>query len=136
VKNLTKAIYSKASGTRFSTLVGGRFFEDMAPAKAQYPYVVYSVVSSVKDKTFTETFRNTMVQFSIYSSKQDSIEIKDIYEQLSNLYDECYLSGMDGKFLRMYEENVVTTIEDGATTQEGTTTVRHWAVDFEILTET
>lgn len=134
MKNLTKAIFSKASGTKFLSLIGGRLFEDFAEAKTQYPYVVYSVISAVKEKTFTEAYRNVLVDFSIYSSKKDSSEIKDIYEQLSALYDECRLAPSAGIILRMYETNVVTNVED-VTTTEGTTTVRHWAVDYEILME-
>jgi len=134
VENLTKAIFSKAAGTTFSSLIGGRMFEDFAEAKTQYPYVVYSIISAPKEKTFTETFRNVLVDFSIYSAARGSSEIKGIYKELSSLYDECRLAASAGTILRMYETNVMTNVED-VTTAEGTTTVRHWAVDYEILME-
>jgi small nuclear ribonucleoprotein (snRNP)-like protein len=134
MENLTKGIANKMSGSPPSKLVNGRVFEDMAPAKTAFPYIVWFIVSSVKEKTFTEEFRNTSVQFSIFSSSTSSGEVKAIYKQLSLLLDECSLRMDSGTVLRMYESNLVTMVES-VTTPTGESMVRHYAVDFDILTE-
>lgn len=133
MENLTKAIFAKKTGTNFNTLIGGRMFEDYSPEGVVYPYVVYSVVSSPKEKTFTEEYRNTAIQFSIYSSNSSSKEIKDIYAALSALYDDGSLTITGSNLVWMREENLVTTTED-VTTPNGIETVRAYHVDFEIRT--
>lgn len=133
MENLTKAIFAKKTGSSFNTLIGGRMFEDYSPEGVIYPYVVYSVVSSPKEKTFTEIYRNTTIQFSIYSSNSSSKEIKDIYAALSALYDECSLIITGSNLVWMREENIVTAAED-VTTPNGLETVRVYHVDFEIRT--
>ena len=45
MKALTTSIFSKATGSAFSTAVGGRFYKGRAPAGAVYPYAVFMVVS-------------------------------------------------------------------------------------------
>lgn len=135
MKVLTKAIFDKAGRSIFWGLIGGRLYEDFAPPKTPYPYVVLSVISSPKEKTFTEVFRNTLIQFSIFSTAASSIEIKDIYEALSDLYDECSIPNIANKnLLRMYETNFLSSVEEH-TTASGDVTVRFYAVDYEILTE-
>lgn len=135
MKALTKAIFDKAGRSTFSGLIGGRLYEDFAPPRTDYPYVVFSVISSPKEKTFTEVFRNTLVQFSLFSSSTSSTEIKDIYEALSELYDECSIPNIANKnLLRMYETNFIASAEEH-TTATGDVTVRFYAVDYEILTE-
>ena len=135
MENLTKAIVSKFKGSRASALVNGRFFEDLAEPKTPYPYIVWLIVSSDDEDTFTEDNENTYVQFSIFSSNSGSVEIKAIYKQLCLLFKGCRLRTVDGDYLKVIKKSLVTNIED-VTTTEGTTTVRHWAVDFEVLTET
>ena len=134
MEHLTKAIDSKLKSARLSRLVGGRIYEDFASSYTRYPYIVWFIVSSQKEKTFTENFENTSIQFSIFSENTSSVEIKQIYGQLSLLMDECSLK-MDGGIVYLMQETNLVTMVEPVTTATGETFVRHYAVDFDILTE-
>jgi len=133
MKNLATAIYSRAtSGATLMGLVGSRFYEDEAVEGTQYPYIVYSIIDSPKDRTFTEIFRNTTVQFSIYSTSKSTTEVKDIYAELSSRFDECDLTITGSRLLWFREQNVLFTTEELAT--HSGTIVRGCHVDFEVRT--
>lgn len=106
---------------------------DQAPDKPTFPYVVFFIVSSVPEKTFTEDLSETLIQFSIYSASSSATEISAIYAALKTLYDECSLTITGSSLVWMKETNLVTMTED-MTTTTGTTTIKHWAVDFEVKT--
>lgn len=131
---LLKALYSKFSGSSVSSDVGGRHFLDQAPDGCDFPYIVYSVVSAPKEKTFTEIYRNTLIQFSIFSTSQSVLEITGIYNDLSALFDECSLTVTGSSLVWMKEENLVTMTEDVTDPNGISQRVRHWAVDYEIRT--
>ena len=131
---LTQAIYGKLSGSTLETAINGRLFEDIAEDGVQYPYVVYSVVRSPKEKTFTEVFRNTLVEFVIFSNNSDATEIKTIYSYLSALYDECRLTLSPSVFYRMHETNMTMNAEK-IEASSGSDIIRTCFVEFEILTE-
>lgn len=131
--NLTKAIFAKKANSTFNTLIGGRLFEDVAPYGTPYPYAVYTIVSSPKEKTFTEIYRNTNIQFTLYSASKSSTELKAIYAALSALYDECSLTISGSALVWMREENVLFNIEAMATPKESEI-VRVCYVDFDVKT--
>ncbi len=131
--NLLTAIKSKFSGSALSTDVDGRIYLDQAPENCQCPYVVYFIVSGVQDKTFTEHYTNTLIQFSLFSASEGATEISTIYRDLKTLFDECSMTITSNTMVWMREQNLTTMIED-VTTVDGIQTLKHWAVDFEILT--
>ena len=129
------AIYGKFSGSALSTAVGGRVYLDQAPEEgAEYPYVVFFIVSSVPEKTFTEDFEDTAIQFSLFSASKSAAEITAIYSALDALFDECALTITSDMLLRMHRTNLTTMVED-ITVANATVGVRHWAVDYEVLIE-
>jgi hypothetical protein len=130
---LLTAIYGKTISSALSTAVGGRIYLDEAPQKTGFPYVVFSIVSSVPDKTFTENFEDILIQFSLFSASKAMDEITNIYTHLNTLFDECSLTITNNILLRMTRENLTTMFED-IITPEGKG-VRHWAVDYSILIE-
>ena len=132
MRALTTAICSKFLGSLLDDDVNGRFYEDEAPAGAEFPYVVYMIVSSVHERTFSECLENTSIQFSLFSSSSSSGEVKDMYDHLRILFDECSLEINGDTLIWMREENLAVMIDDILTT-EGTGGVRHWAVDYEVL---
>jgi len=134
MKNLTKALYTKATGSAFLTSVGGRFYENEAPEGAEFPYCCYLVVSDVKDWQFTERFRDILLQISIFSTASSSGEIKDIYTALLSLYDETTFSITGNRLLWFWRDNL-TTMRDEVTTPAGTLGVWHYAVDFSVYLE-
>lgn len=133
MNNLLTALYGKLAGSALSTAIGGRMYLDQAPGKPTFPYVVFFIVSSVPEKTFTEDLSETLIQFSIYSSSSSATEVSAIYAALKTLYDECSLTITGSSLVWMKETNLVTMTED-MTTATGTTTLKHWAVDYEVLT--
>jgi len=133
LNNLLTAIYGKLAGSTLSTAIGGRMYLDQAPDKPTFPYVVFFIVSSVPEKTFTEDMSETLIQFSIYSASSSATEISAIYAALKTLYDECSLTITGSSLVWMKETNLVTMTED-MTTATGTTTLKHWAIDFEVKT--
>lgn len=131
---LKYAIYQKMIGSTFGGLIGNRLYERSAPYGTPFPYCVFFVVSSAFEKTFTEDFKNVIVQFSIFSESTDETEIDGIYDALSALYDEARLTLSSGTLLRMMESNL-TQMDEEVTTQSGMAIIKHYAVDFEILIE-
>ncbi len=96
------------------------------------PYVVWFVVTAPKDKMFTEVFRNSLIQFSIFEAKTAGIaSMTTIYNDLDTLFDEQTLTITGDTFLRMHEENLVTMMVD-ITTLEGSVGVRQWNVDYSV----
>jgi len=130
--NLFNAIMTKCSGSSLSSDVGGRIFLDEAPEGCEFPYVVFFIVSGTQDKTFTEHFTNTIIQFSLFSSSAKATEITTMYADLKALFDECALTITGSTLVWMRETNLTTMVED--ITVEGSPGVKHWAVDFEVFT--
>jgi len=129
--NLTTAIYGKATGSTFLSYIGSRFYKGRAPANAQYPYVVYAVVTDVPDKTFTEDFEDVIIQFSLYSTASSTTEIENMLTYLKALYDECEFNITDATLVWMKRSNVVFQVEDH-TTPSGTAQAWAYYVDYDI----
>jgi len=133
MNNLLTAIMTKTTGSSLSAYVGGRIYLDAAPDGAQFPYVVFFIVSGTPEKTFTEHYTNTLIQFSLFSSSTGATEITTMYGNLKSLFDECALSITGSSLVWMKESNLVTMV-DNVVLADGTARVKHWSVDFEILT--
>jgi len=132
--NILTAIFSKATGSTLSSLVGGRVYLDRAPQEAEFPYVVYFPVVVVPDDAFKQKGRNILFQFSIYSTSRSAVEISAIYNALHSLYDDCSLSITGHTAIGMKETNYTTGVDD-ITTPSGEAQVKHWPVEFELITE-
>lgn len=133
MNNLLTGLYSKLSGSALSSAVGGRVYLDRAPDGCEMPYVVFYVVAGTPDKTFTEAYTDTLVQFSLFSASTSAAEISTMYANLMTLYDECSMTITGSTLVWCRLQNLTTMVED-ITTPEGAATVKHWAVDFEIRT--
>jgi len=131
MKNLTTAIYSKLSGSNLSTAIGSRMYKGRAPHEATYPYVVFFVVTNSPEKTFSEDYENTVLQFSIFSTASGTTEIENIYTYLKALYDECSLS-ITGATLVWMKRNYAAFITEEHTTTAGTIQVWAYHVEYSI----
>jgi len=132
--NLSTAIYGKLSGSALADHIGTRLYKGRAPENATYPYIVFMIVSNVPEKTFSENFEITTVQFSIFSSTSGSTEAENIYTDLKTLYDECAMTVTSSTwFYWMKRLNATLMVEDH-TVKAGTIQVWHYAVDYEIMT--
>ena len=137
--NLTTAFFTRfteviaGSHNTFYELIQGRMYEDQADDGAPFPYAVYRIIASPKDRTFSEEFRETIIQLSLFSITRSSSEIKAIYYAASTLYDECLLTITGSTLLWLRETNLVEMVDE-IITPDGTAMVRHYAVDFECYT--
>jgi len=134
LKNLLAAIFGKTSGSALSSDVGGRIYLDEAPAGCEFPYVVFQVVTGSPDNVFAKKGKNTLIQFSLYSTSKSATEITTMYADLMSLFDECSLTITSNNLVLFAFQNLVTMVDE-ITTPEGTETLKHWAVDFKIMTQ-
>jgi len=113
----------------------GRMYEDEAEAGASLPYAVFSIITSPKDRTFTEEYRDSLLQLDLFSDMSfGSAIIKNIYYQASILYDECAMDITGSTLVWCRETNLIKSIEEVETLYSGTSRVYHWVVEFEIRT--
>ncbi len=134
MQNLTTAIFSKLSGSALSNDINGQLFKGRAPSNTRLPYIVFSVPSDAPQYTFTESFEGAIVLFDLYSDSISVLEISTMYADLKTLYDECSLTITGETLVWMREASVSTSVED-ITTQDGIQQVKHWAVNFDVLTQ-
>lgn len=135
LKNLTTAIFGKmTSSTDLYSDIGGRLFKGRAPEGAEYPYVVYLLVSNNPDKVFVSNYEDALIQFSLFSSTSGSTQVEDMYTHLKALYDECSMTITSETLIWMRRENAILMVEDH-TTPAGTVQVWHYAVDYLITTK-
>jgi len=138
MRALTTGLYNRASGAAgvaFMASIGSRFYDTEAPQRATFPYVVYLIVSQVKDWQFVERFEDVLLQFSIFSTASSSLEADDIYTLLVALFDEQYLTVAGySHFIWMWRNNL-TRMRDEITTKQGTVGAWHLAVDFDLYYE-
>lgn len=135
MNNLLTAITSKIT-TGPSALysdVNGRVYLDQAPPVPEFPYITFFIVSNVPQKTYTEDFEDILIQFSLFSNSEGAAEITDMYADLKALFDECALTITGSAHIWMKRSNLTTMVEE-ITTASGTFGVKHWAVDYEIMT--
>lgn len=130
---LLTAIMTKCSGSTLATAVGDRIYLDEAPEGTEFPYIVFSIVTGAPDRTFTEYYTDTLLQFSLFSTSASAAEITTIYAALKALFDEHPFSITASTLVWMKEVNLTTMVDD-VQVSDATHTVRHWAVDYEIKT--
>jgi len=95
MKALFDAIYGKLAASALATNhIGARMYPTQAPQGATFPYVVYQLVPSGIDWTLCADmkFEDTSIQFDLFSSDTDDIEIHGMFTDLTALYDWCVLS--------------------------------------------
>jgi hypothetical protein len=134
MNNLLTSIMTKTSGSSLSAAVGGRIFCDEAPEGTVFPYVVLSIVTDSPDDTFKDKIEDITIQFSLYSTSKGMTEITGMFANLKTLFDDAVLTITANYHIFISRQNL-TTMFDDITTPEGTVGLRHWAVDYRIITE-
>lgn len=119
------------STTDLYTDIGGRMFKGQAPAGAEYPYVVFLIVSDVPDNVFNRLGETVLIQFSLFSKSLSANEIEDMYSHLKTIFDECAMTVTGATMLWMRRVNASLMVEDH-TVADGTQQVWHYVVDYEI----
>ena len=133
MNNLLTAVYGKLTGSSLLSYVGGRVYLDQAPEGVEFPYCIFFVVTDGPERTFTDRGKSGIIQFSLFSSSESATEITTMYGHLLTLYDECSLTITSSSLVWFRRTNLTTMVED-ITTPAGTTSVKHYAVDFEYMT--
>jgi len=132
MKNLTTAIYSHATGTAFSTSVGGRFYKARIPQGTAFPHALFFVVTDTPMDTFTDSIEDVTVQFSIFSKASSSSEIEDIFTNLKSAYDGALLTVTGNTMITLDRgvANLTTVAED---TPDGSGEYWQYDVDYSII---
>jgi len=95
-------------------------------------------VTGSPDKTFTEHYTDTLIQFSLFSASSGATEITTMYKDLKALFDECALTipptGTATDTLVWCREANLTTMMEDITVADAIQQVKHWSVDFEVRT--
>jgi len=135
VSELFDAIMDKFSGSALFNDLGGRFFQgeyDLNPPVV-YPYGKFFIVVGTPDRTFTESYKDIILQVSLLSPKTlGAASLALIYNHMIDLYDECSLS-ITGYTLLWMRETVHSQMEEIVEAlPDGSSVVNHWSSDFEI----
>lgn len=108
---LFTGIYAKLAGSDLNTAIGGRLYLNIAPQRVSYPYVVYSMVSSMLGWDFAHEQDEFILQFNIYSQSKSSSEAGTILGHLKTLYDDCSLTVAGYTHYFMQREQVISLLE-------------------------
>jgi hypothetical protein len=127
------AIMTKIAGSALSSDVGGRVYLDEAPQEVEFPYIVFFIVTGSGDDNFTDNIDDLLIQFSLFSASKGAAEISGIYNNLETLFHDCELTATGYNTVWMKRENLTTMIDE--VDQSGTPRVKHWAVDYRLITE-
>ncbi len=131
MKALTTAIYGKLSGSTLSTAIGGRLYKSEAPQNAQYPCVVFFVVTDYPEYPGGKTVEHVLVQFSVFSMAVGSTEVEDILGYLRSLYDDCTLSASGYSQIYCIRGNS-QFLRDEVPTVNGTVGIWHYVQEYNI----
>lgn len=134
MNNLLAAIFAKTAGSALSTAVAGRIFEGEAPEGSEFPYVVVSIVADSQIDTFKDSLEDVLLQFSLYSISKGLAEITGLFANLKTLFDNATLTITGSSHIIIVRQGFSTMFDD-MTTPLGTVGVRHWAVDYWIITQ-
>ena len=128
---LIDSIAAKLLDSAVSNDVGGRCYYDTADSD-DLPRLVYSIVSGVPDKTFSELYHDVLIQVDLFSAlSAGKTQITTMYTDLISLLDDCSLSITGYTLVWCREANLVTMVEDLSALQDGSSIALHWAIDFE-----
>ncbi len=121
------SLYSK-----LSTLSYQCFYGNPPDSYADvYPRCVYKIATKSPEKTFSEDYACVEFQFNLQSSSGGLDEITTMYSDLNALLDETILT-ITGYRCEYCKETLLVTDLDYNITTEGTTSIKEWAVTYEI----
>ena len=106
-------------------------YKSQAPENTEFPYAVYRVVTNTPERTFSEDYENTTIQFSLFSIASGTTEIENMFTTLKALYDEIPFTVSGGTLVWMRRYTTIFNVEDH-TTATGTQRVWTYHVDFDV----
>lgn len=112
-ENILKAIRARCVADNgvsgLYTLLGGRFYLDVAPNETESPYGVFSVVSSVPVHDTGGNREELLIQITVVSST-GATQACALFDAVKTLYDRCELTITGWSAIRM-----LRTGQDGPT---------------------
>lgn len=133
MKNLLTAITTKHAGSLLSADVAGRIYFGQADADADYPCVVWFIVNGSNLDTFKNKVDDVLVQFSLFSTSLTGIA--DMHAHLIAMFDDCSLTVTGSTCISFINQGKPQTMTDKIFTDQGETTVYHWAQDYALILE-
>ena len=130
MRGLTTAIYGKLSGSALSAHIGNRLFKLEAPEGAQYPYVVFFVVTDIPEYPGGKTIEKFDIQFSLFSSASGTTEIENMLDDLWTLYDDVVMT-ITGYTAIYFIRGSLTEMREDHTTPSGTIGVFHYSQEYD-----
>jgi len=118
----------------FWTSVNGRLYNTEAPQEAEYPHAVFLHVSGIQADTFKSDVDEILIQFSIFSDSQSSVEVHDAMTNLKALFDDVTLSVTGGTVVQFVRQQEGLQKED-VDTPSGAQRVWHYHVDYRVVFE-
>jgi hypothetical protein len=133
VKNLSQSLFTKFTGSAFSTSIGGRLYKARAPQNPTWPYAVYYLISDVPRDTFTDKLEEVLIQFSVFSQASGSTEIEDAATNLKALYDNSTMTVTGNTCVEMERVGGGSLTDIPADTTLGTGQYYQYDVDYEVV---
>ena len=112
---LIAGIFSLFSTTNdFKTAISSRMYFEEAPQNVDFPYCVVSIISSEHNWTFSDTFEDVLVQFSIFTQDSSAVNIGTYWGYLISLFDSASLtvSGYSSIFMHRGQSRLMRETED------------------------
>ena len=134
MKNLSTALFTKFTGSAFSTSIGGRLYKVGAKQNPTWPYAVYFVVTDSPADTFTDRIEDVLIQFSVFSNDPSSTsEIEDIVTNLKALYDNCSLTISGNTMIEMQRQPSGGITQQFEETPTGTQRYFQCDIDYNVI---
>lgn len=73
----------------FKTSIGGRFYFELAPENATYPYCVANLIGNLPERDSETRFENPNIQFNIYQKRDESERVQFIADKLKARLDDA-----------------------------------------------
>jgi 23S rRNA (adenine2503-C2)-methyltransferase len=124
---------NKAIGLDAVMAAADRYWE-ASGRRLTFEYVLLGAVNDSQADTFKDALEDINIQFSLYSISKGLTEVTGLFANLKTLFDNAVLT-ITGNYHILISRQALTTMFDDITTPEGTVGLRHWAVDYWIITE-
>jgi hypothetical protein len=133
MNSLFEAIYnhfSDTTGSGFYNDVSGRFYHNVAPQGATFPYCVYFSVADVDELDFTDEREDFTLQFDIFSQNNSALEAGNLLESLKTMFDNCSLTVTGWRHLQ-FKRDMVNPNNDFSQVPP----IQGYSVDYDVLLE-
>ncbi len=112
------------------TSVGGRFYLNVAPQGATFPYVVFFSVADANEYDTSDETEDITIQFNIFSQNNSVLEAGQILTNLKSLFDNCSLTVTNWRHLEMRRRNTYPNND-----YEQSPPIVGYSVEYDILIE-